>query len=124
MSASDTINRRAHERFKLPPMYTSVVAQCARDDAAGLDGHAYDISESGVRIELDDALRPGEQVALNIGLPGEEAHVAANARVVWLHDAEDDPGPRRMALEFTGFVTTTDRDRLIRYLGRGTRQAA
>ncbi len=118
---SDTTNptdRREHQRFTLMPMYTAVEAKrLAGDSDRALLGHAYDISETGVRIELDEALEPGETIALHLTLPGATSSVTASADVVWVNDEIDDPGPRRMALRFTDFHSDQDRDCLRRYLG-------
>jgi len=38
--------------------------------------------------------------------------------VVWVHDEQDDPGPRRMALKFTEFLNRSDRNRLVEYIDR------
>ncbi len=118
--------RRGHQRIRVQPMYTAVTAcPSNRDSALRLEGHVYDISKGGVRIELDEALDPGEVVALRLALPGAASVVEASASVVWVHDEPDDPGPRRMALQFTGFPNTADRDRLGDYIDReGGRWAA
>jgi hypothetical protein len=111
-------------------MYTAVTARREVRGAAGsvvvpmLHGHVYDISASGVRIELDEALQPGESVVLNMDLPGGPTSVKASASVIWVNDEQDDPGPRRMALRFTRFSDHADRDRLIDYLGSADRHAA
>ena len=97
-------------------MYTAVTAR--RSGADGLHGHVYDISADGVRIELDEALLPGESVALCLHLPGARDSVEASASVVWVHDDADDPGPRRMALRFTAFGNNADQRRLIGYIDR------
>ena len=55
---------------------------------------------------------------LHLDLPGATAAVNASASVVWVHDELDDPGPRRMALQFTGFREDADRDRLGDYIDR------
>ena len=118
--------RRGHERIRMQPMYTAVTA-CPSDrgDDLRLEGHVYDISKGGVRIELDEPLDPGEVVALHLILPGAASAVEASASVVWVHDEHDDPGPRRMALRFTGFPNNADRDRLGDYIDReGGRCAA
>ncbi len=115
-----TFNRRRFERFALPIGYTTVTVQRSHENAVStLTGHAYDISESGVRFELDEALDLGECVAASIMLPCEREPVFVNARVVWLNDAIDDPGPRRMALQFDEFTSPADRHRLVGYLSRG-----
>jgi hypothetical protein len=109
--------RRSCRRLRVPPMYTSVTARGPA--GSDLHGHVYDISEHGLRIELDQALAPGERVALTLDLPGEPEPVSASASVIWVNDAQDDPGPRRMALRFTGFARRADRARLIDFLGQG-----
>ena len=120
MTAAPQTNRREHDRFTVPPMYSSVTARGADDPAApALQGHAYDLSESGVRIELDEPLASGQSVSLHLGLPFSDARIHARADVVWINGADDDPGPRRMALRFTGFLSESDHDRLVSYLGSG-----
>ncbi len=120
MDEHRTFNRREHERFALPAMYTSVEAmRNPREAEEPLVGHAYDISEGGARIELDEPLPEGELVHLRLTLPGEATHIRANGNVVRVNSEDDDPGPRRIALRFTDFATQTDRDRLLRYLGSG-----
>ncbi len=121
MHASKQLNRRAHKRFRPLPMYTTVTASRG---ASQLDGHVYDISESGVRIELDEPLTPGESVGLRFRLPGAHFRVEASASVVWVADVEDDPGPRRIALRFIEFPDRTNLDRLISYLDGGVARRA
>ena len=117
MSTIDQPERRQHERFLLAPMYSDVTVQRVEDLSIDrLGGHAYDISETGVRIELDEALEVGQGVALYMSLPGEDAPVFVAADVVWVNDELDDPGPRRMALRFTDFLIETERERLLAYL--------
>ncbi len=111
--------RRGHERIRMHPMYTAVTAcPSKRGDGLRLEGHVYDISMGGVRIELDQPLDPGEIVALHLLLPGAQSPVQASASVVWVHDEHDDPGPRRMALQFTDFPNDADRSRLGDYIKR------
>jgi hypothetical protein len=120
MSGRDTLNRRLHERFRLPPMYTRVeVSRGAGLRLERLSGHAYDLSEGGLRIELDEPLVPGEVVALELELPGERSAIRGSGRVVWTGREDDDPGPRRCALLFRAFRGPEDRARLCRYLGSG-----
>ena len=123
-SGAHFVNRRRHERFRLPPMYSSVTARPLNVPIGELAGHAYDISEGGVRIELDQPLDVGQSVAIDLDLPGEEEPIAATGDVVWINDADDDPGPRRMALRFRRFETTADRLRLQHFLGGDALRAA
>ena len=120
-----TFNRRQHERFALPAMYTSVEARRGASPVEErLTGHAYDISEGGVRVELDEPLLAGANLNLRLSLPGEQHAVCVTGDVVWVNDTEDDPGPRRMALRFTSFPQQADRDRLVRFLGHGCPRVA
>ena len=116
-----SFNDRAFERFTLAPMYTQVtVTRVAAMTMESIEGHAYDVSEAGVRIELDTPLDVDELVTIELRLPGEAAAIFVSGRVVWVNDADDDPGPRRLAIEFTHFLSEADRDRLLRHLGFGT----
>jgi hypothetical protein len=118
MSSIAATDRRIHPRFRLPHMYTSVTAQVAgSDDVRTLEGHAYDISEGGVRLELDEPVESGNHLSLFLGLPGQSAEVLATGKVVWVNDSSDDPGPRRMAVQFIEFLTDDDRRRLREFLG-------
>ena len=119
--STQTFDDRAFVRCPLAPMYTSVIVR--RVDAMvmrAVEGHAYDVSESGVRVELDLPLRVDERVSVELLLAGEPAAVFVSGRVVWVNDAADDPGPRRQAIEFTQFQSEADRERLIRSTGLGT----
>ena len=115
--------RRDDERVRMAPMYTAVTA--SRSASAAMHGHIYDISASGVRIELDEPLPPGEHVSLELQLPGAPTTVQASADVIWCHDEQDDPGPRRMALRFVEFSDRGHQKRLADFLirERGRRAA-
>lgn len=126
MSSQTCQERRTAARIKLPPMLTSVIARPAGDpEAAEHHGHAYDISATGVRIELDQPLTPGDKVNVHVELPWDGHHIDALADVVWVNDDEDDPGPRRMALQFVSFGESTDRRRFdAMFDGSAVRMAA
>ncbi|MBL9149492.1 MAG: PilZ domain-containing protein [Phycisphaerae bacterium] len=112
--------RRRHTRFKVMPMYSFVTVRrggSADDAAASMpSGHVYDISEGGVRFELDEPLPEGERVAVEISLPGCDKTIAVSGKVVRVNDVDDDPGPRRMALMFESFANEATREALRRYL--------
>ncbi len=110
-------NRRAHVRHPLSPMYAPVTIQVVDGfKIHRYGGHAYDVSEGGVRIELDEPLVVGQPVAVLLDLPGMIQTVFAHAEVVWVNDELDDPGPRRMALRFTAFSSSSDHRRLLTHL--------
>lgn len=120
MGKTSIMNRRAHERFRLAPMYTSVRARWRDGSSIGHSvGHAYDVSEAGLRLELDERCEPGRRLDLSVTLPGVDEPLEFTGEVVWAHDDTDDPGPCRMAVRITEFRTPRDRIRLFRYLGTG-----
>ncbi|MEM7230089.1 MAG: PilZ domain-containing protein [Planctomycetota bacterium] len=125
MSQDNTFNRRVAERVAVPPMYSEIRLHQDGDDHEKLEGHIYDVSSSGIRLELDEPVDPGANVCVEIDLPGLEASVDARGTVVWVNDDLDDPGPRRMAVQFDAFQSDDDRARLVRFLGQSrTRRAA
>lgn len=120
------IDRREHERFALAPGYTAI---SVRPRAGGQwhEGHAYDISEGGVRLDLDDRIPPGTIVEIKVDLPrsglrgpaedADETMIAATGTVVWCDD--EDPGAVRMGVRIAAFANTADRERLLRRLSAG-----
>ena len=119
-------DRRAADRFGPPVGCARVVVRTDGSfsphpdvDTRLLEGHAYDVSVSGVRFELDTALPVGMPVEMELWLPGLVDPVRASARVVRVFDEHDDPGPRRMAAVFTAFLTPADASRLAVHLGSG-----
>lgn len=124
ISSQPVYDRRRFERFALPAMYTTVRVHCVRDGRMTcLEGHAYDVSAGGMRVELDETLVPGEPVSVEITLPlhltGDDGAIQTLGRAAWSNDSEDDPGPVRSAIEITRFVDAADRDRLLTILGSG-----
>lgn len=122
----NAVNRRAHERFAVPPMYTGLQIRRLEDEVFSLDGHAYDISEGGVQFETDMPIAPGTEIGLmidipgcKVGDPGPGRAVFAMARVIWINEDELEIGPARMAAAFTRFCRTGDRERLMAALGAG-----
>ncbi|MBS0191376.1 MAG: PilZ domain-containing protein [Phycisphaerales bacterium] len=117
----NAINRRKFERFALPPMYTPICVRLADGTGPALEGHAYDVSEGGIRFELDSALPAGTAVAVQITLPAGNGPakreleasrtVCIFGNVIWVDQSE--PGPVRMALAITRFARLGDRERLL-----------
>lgn len=123
-------DRRRHPRFLTEPMYTPMSIRLLDDQNFSLEGHAYDISEGGVRFELDRGIEPGTRVAMQITLPTMSNHdigpgrsVFVFANVVWLED-EDEVGPLRMAAVFSQFARAGDRERLLKQFATGRYLAA
>lgn len=120
-------DRRLHTRFALPAMYTAVAVRPLDQDAFNLFGHAYDLSEGGMRFEVDEAIPAGAAIVVRLQLPGpaiswsEQRPVYAFANVVWVEqeDVELGAGPVRMACVFRRFVQQSDLDRLRQALGSG-----
>ena len=119
-----SINRRRFERFSLPAAYTEVSVRHDGIDEPIKVGHAYDISEGGIRFELDEPIEPGHAIELELKLPGpigpddHQRTVRARARVIWL-ETEDLPGPVRMAAVFQRFDRPADREILMARLITG-----
>lgn len=121
------MNRRRHPRYVLPSMYTAIAVRPLDSDKFLWEGHAYDISEGGMRFEIDRAIAPGTPVAIRIQLPGaanmrasERRPVYVFANVVWLEEDDlDMGGPIRMACVFTQFVQPGDKERLLKRLASG-----
>ncbi len=120
------VDRRRHPRFAVNAAYTSARLRRQRDDAFTLDGHVWDISEGGVRLECDEPIDPGTPVAVQIDLPsvgefsddvdGPGRAVFVIGNVVWC-DIEE-PGPAQLAIAITRFAREGDKSRLMRRLAR------
>ncbi|MGP1345982.1 MAG: PilZ domain-containing protein [Phycisphaerales bacterium] len=120
-------DRREHPRFALPAMYTAIAARTLDTDAFSMFGHAYDLSEGGMRFEIDQPIEPGTPIVVRISLPGrpltwaERRPVYAFANLVWVEpeDLEIAAGPIRMACVFRRFVQPGDLQRLQDALSSG-----
>lgn len=116
---------RRFPRLKLPPMYTLIRVKPHGDEAYLWTGHIYDVSESGIRFELDQSLAPGTRVDVRAMLPGaRHATFEATGRVVRIHDEWDHFGPSRMGLIIEQFSDTDSEEQLKSYLGQSMPMAA
>ncbi|USN98569.1 MAG: PilZ domain-containing protein [Phycisphaeraceae bacterium] len=124
---SQQIDRRRHPRFSVSPSYTPVRLRLMTEDSFARPGHAYDISEAGIRFEMDIPVEPGTPVAMEIMLPEQPGMLHTNdgpgravfvlGNVVWC-DVEE-PGPAQMALAVTRYARSGDKERLMRRLTTG-----
>ena len=121
------VNRRQHPRFSVIPSYTSARVRLLTEENFSNSGHVYDISEGGVRFEMDSPIEPGTPVAMEILLPDRPGSMTLDGpgravfllgNVVWC-DA-DEPGPAKMALVITRFARAGDRDRLMNRISSGS----
>jgi hypothetical protein len=113
-----TTDRRNAERFRLETALVFVVVGAhgnSPETKGHFEGHAYDISDSGIRVELDAALPVGTPVEVSMQFPGCGAPIRLVGKVARLFDEIDDPGPRRMGLHAHG-ATEADERRLSRLL--------
>lgn len=124
---SKATDRRQHPRFVLPSMYTTVEVRPLDCQEFVWKGHAYDISEGGMRFELDQPVAPGTKIAVRVELPGadrlrlsDRKPVDAIANVVWVEEDDvEHGGPVRMACVFTDYAVPSDRERLQLRLNSG-----
>lgn len=120
----DPADRRRATRHRLDAACHGVTARHAAAPNETTEGHVYDLSTSGARIELDDAVAEGSEFELALHLPGLAADVDVLARVVRVYDAEDDPGACRLAVAFTKYRSEADRRRLAGWFGPATLRRA
>ena len=124
--ANPESDSRQLPRLKLPAMYTLVRVRPAGEEKYTWSGFIYDISEGGMRFEIDDAIEPGTKIEVRAMLPG-ATHVTfeASGTVVRIHDDDDNYfGPTRMGLIFDEFKTENDHMRLNQYITTETQKAA
>ncbi len=115
---------RSNPRLKLPAMYTLLRVRQTGDQRYRWTGHIYDISQSGMRFELDAPLPAGTEVEVRGMLPGShQVTFHAAGRIVRMHD-EEEMGPCRMGMTFTRFNHDIDRQRLNIYLNHSGMRAA
>ena len=133
---SQHLDRRQFTRFSLTPMYSSIGIRPLDSEKFLWEGHAYDVSEGGVRFELDRGIDPGTRIGIRIDLPlftgtgvtvadhGPGRALFALGTVIWADDSE--PGPVQIAAAITRFARDIDRERLVRQfrVGRTALRAA
>ncbi len=113
----DPINHRRHPRLGLTAPYTHVRARRPGDRRFTFSGHVYDISRTGMRLELDEGLDRGTELAVRVQLPGRfSSSFEASVLVVRQHDEDDAVGPVRMGVIFDQFASSEDEQRLLDYL--------
>lgn len=113
------VEARQTPRLRLPAMYTLIRVRKKGKNRFNQTGYIYDISQTGMRFELDDAMEPGTEVEFRALLPGSQTTTfSAAGHLVRIHDDIDEPGPVRMAVAFDKFKTVIDREKLHDYLNQ------
>lgn len=117
---------RQQPRLKVSAAYSVLRVRRVGETDYQWTGHIYDVSMSGMRFEIDDALDPGTHVEVRGLLPGQtNVQFNARGRIVRYHDEGPEAGPTRMGMVFEEFSTRTDEIRLAHYLDdAGLRTAA
>lgn len=116
-------DRRRQPRVAVEPMYTSVVVRVLSAQEPPLEGHVINLSESGLAIDLDKQLQPGQAVTVEFCISGlgvlhgkQWPCYAAAAEVLRHDDVDDFPGgPYRTALRFIR-VPSIVRAQIARYI--------
>lgn len=118
MSANQMADRRQHTRFALRPMFNAVSIFVDDESTGGmpLTGHVYDISESGFRAELDEAVKPNTTVSFILDLHGTDETICGRARIIWGYFDPIEPRTRRLALQIIDLTSEHDRSRLLNWL--------
>ena len=108
-------DRRRRRRVNLQPMYTTVSVRVLSKRDVPLDGHAINLSETGVVVEVDSVIPIGQAVTLELTVAGlgrlrEETWptYSVAAEVVRVDDLAEFPqGPYRVAMRFVRIPTMT-----------------
>lgn len=110
---------RQSPRLRLPAMYTLLRLRKKGQTRYSQTGYIYDISQTGMRFELDDPIEPGTELEFRALLPGSHTTTfCAKGRLVRMHDDLHEVGPVRMAMHFDRFKSTIDQQKLAEYLDR------
>lgn len=113
------VEARQSPRLRLPAMYTLIRLRKKGDSRFNYTGYIYDISQTGMRFELDDPMTPGTELEFRALLPGSQTTTfSASGHLVRMHDDMEEPGPVRMAIKIDKFKTVVDRDMLKQYIDR------
>ncbi len=117
------VDHRRYPRKSLPIGYAQVRVRLPGQHRFSLTGHAYDISLSGIRFELDQPLPLGKSIDMQLRLPCShdlpQHPIRAKARCVRLHDTDEiGHGPVRMGACFIDLPKSTGQRQLAAYLNQ------
>ncbi|HUO08963.1 MAG TPA: PilZ domain-containing protein [Phycisphaerae bacterium] len=114
-AVQDFKDRRRRRRVNLQPMYTTVSLRVLARRDPPLEGHAINLSETGIVVEIDNLIPIGSPVTLEVTVAGlgqlrddTWPSYAVAAEVVRIDDLAEFPkGPYRVALRFVRIPTMT-----------------
>ena len=116
---------RQSPRIRLPAMYTLLRLRKKGEARYNQTGYIYDISQTGMRFELDDPIEPGTELEFRALLPvGQTTTFSAQGHLIRMHDDLHEVGPVRMAMHFDSFKSNMDKQKLAEYLDRKTPRLA
>lgn len=118
MTNPNLFELRRAPRVTLEPMYNGATVHLTVGDTIWeAEGHVYDLSLVGARLEVDEALTPGQPITIALHLPGSAGNVNVAGTVVRSYSPLDDPGPRRVGVRFDQFLSPGHEARLRVHLG-------
>jgi c-di-GMP-binding flagellar brake protein YcgR len=105
--------RRRRRRARVPTMYTSAVVRVLGQRGALLEGHVWDLSETGLAVQVDTLIPVGQAVTVEFRVAGlgrvaddQWMEFAAAAVVVRQDETDEFPaGPYKLALRFVRIGT-------------------
>jgi hypothetical protein len=108
-------DRRRRRRINLQPMYTAVSVRVLSKRDVPLEGHAVNLSETGIVVEVDNTIPIGHAVTLEFQVSGlgrlrdeQWPTYAVAAEVVRIDNLAEFPhGPYRVAMRFVRIPTMT-----------------
>lgn len=106
-------DRRRKGRAGVPPMYSQVTVRVLNQKSEPIEGHALNVSESGLAAELDHLIPAGSPVTVEFAVAGlgrarpqQWPTFVATAEVTRTQDVDDFPGgPYHTAFRFVRIPT-------------------
>lgn len=87
-------------KFRRKRIQLKVICHAAEESWAKIDGHSFNISQSGIVVRVRKDFGTHKRVTLTISNPYWKEPVTAKCRVVWEANIPD-TNEKKMALEFT-----------------------
>jgi len=82
--AAEHVERRQHKRRRL----IVKVEVLSRDGSPSVSGRLIDMSASGLQIEMDTVLEPGDRIRVVLHVPGPSPEVEVEGLILWRNPAD------------------------------------